>query len=78
MTRASKVNMIPMNRIKKEPEYQGEPFKIDSRTEIRMPANCKLTRKEWEKKMIEKYSSYDKINETNRLTGAAKKVKSQL
>jgi hypothetical protein len=79
MKKASKVNMVPMGHVKPEPAWQGEPFKVNSRTEVRMPANCKLSRKEWEAKMIEKYMSYERRNELGRLTGAAKtKVKAQL
>lgn len=70
--RVSKINMVQMTGKPKEPEWKGEPFKLDSRTEVRQPASCKLSREDWEQKMIEKYSNYDKRNEKARLTGAAK------
>lgn len=79
MKRASKVNMVEMGQVKPEPAWKGEPLKIDSRTEVRQRADCKLSRKEWEAKMRDKYDRYQRRNELGRLTGAAKnRVKEQL
>lgn len=79
MKRASKVNMIPMGRVKPAPEKQGE-FRIDARTVIDIPAHIKPEDLDkWKAKMQSKYDLYERRNELGRLTGAAKnRVKEQL
>lgn len=68
--KASTRNMVEMGKIPPAPKHQGK-IVIDSRTEIEIPLWV-TDIPAYTRKVIEKYTNYDKKNETARLTGAAK------